>query len=60
MRYLGLRLVVVVLALAVSLFHTEVFAQFGGALDSNAAVPGYFKWFAVIAVVVLLAVRRLR
>jgi hypothetical protein len=59
-RTLGLRLVVPALALAVALFHTQVFAQFSGVLGGTGDVPAYLKWFAVVAVVVLLAVRRLR
>lgn len=55
-----LRLIVPALVLAVALFHTEVFAQFTSAAASTADVPGYLKWFAFAAVVVLVAIRRLR
>jgi uncharacterized protein (DUF2236 family) len=60
MRNLGLRLLVPALALAVALFHTEVFAQFSSGLGATADAPTYLKWVAVVAVVALLAVRRLR
>ena len=55
-----LRLIVPALVLAVALFHTEVFAQFSSVTPVSGDVPGYLKWFAFAAVVVLVAIRRLR
>ena len=53
-------MIVVVCALAVSLFHADVFAQLADALGGPAGAPESLKWFAFAAAVGLLAVRRLR
>ncbi|MEP7297499.1 MAG: hypothetical protein ABI702_15040 [Burkholderiales bacterium] len=60
MRHRVSRLIVLVPALLASLFHTEVFAQLTATVGDATQVPGYLKVFAGVAVVVLLAARRLR
>ena len=57
---MGPRLIVLASALAVSLFHTEVFAQFSDVLGGLGGAPDSLKWFAFAAAVLLVASRRLR
>ena len=55
-----LRLIVVLSALALALFHAEVFAQLAEAFGGPVGESGSLKWIAFAAAAMMVAARRLR
>jgi hypothetical protein len=54
------RLIVVLSALALTLFHAEVFAQLTELFGESVGESGSLKWVAFAAAAMMVAARRLR